>query len=116
MNAQFPRKITITRVQDTFTPADGLHQGEVLVLANLDATIQLKRDAGMRSPYTIPAASNADASMPVWAIFLPPGAAGPDAIRKGDKVTALDTGETFEVTASNWQPLGYHLSGRNYIP
>lgn len=116
MNAMFPRKVTITRVQDTFTQEDGLHKGEVVVLAGLDATIQLKRDAGMRSPFTIPAASNADASMPVWAIYLAPGVADPGVIQKGDKVTALDTGDTYEVTAANWQPLGYHLSGRNYIP
>lgn len=114
-NVIYPRTVTITRAQATYTDADGLTNADVTVAQNVDCSIQIKRETAHPS-LMFPVASDTDASVPFWVGFIPAYTGlTAAAVKKGDKVTD-DLGNDYQVESAYPNFLGLQLSLRAYKP
>lgn len=93
------------------TLGDGLHETEVVVVAGLAASIQMKRARPVGPPVRMGPTQSADAQ-PEWLILFE---GDKDLVRKSDKITD-DLGEVYQVEAPYWNSLGWNVTARNYHP
>jgi hypothetical protein len=114
---QCDNAVTVERVAQAFSATEGAHQGKTTILTNCPCSIALKRDKGFNKPVGFPAASNTDAPMPLYTIFIytgnSPTAGVP--IMSGDMLTDL-AGKTYKVESEQWSPIGVELSASPYYP
>lgn len=119
MSFLYPHAISIARPSGTLSQgADGASMGSTVVAASVACTIQLKRDKGLSAPAGFQGgATNTSAPMPEMMIYIPSSSGlGQGAVRPGDVITDLATGDQYKADIPSWSPMGWKISCAPYRP
>lgn len=119
MSFLYPNTISIVRPSGTLSQsADGASMGTTVIAASVACSIQLKRDKGFSAPAGFQGgATNISAPMPELMVYIPAsGGLGQGAVRPGDMVTDLATGDQYKADIPLWSPMGWKISCTPYRP